>query len=372
MSGERPPSLYAFDPDIGRLTVTTPRYNTAIIAVNQRAFPYGGIELARLFDGEQDVAAGIGGRAPAAFGLLVREPSGRRVFSSQTGRSRRRPAPRRCGSRARQPAPARPCAPARQGVRRPVPRSPRARNVYTAGRFRAVTWHRFTREFIETRWQLDRLRGNARLHADALLPSWGGGQRPRRRRAARRVTRERALARGRARARRALRGDQPAQRLRRQAAAPAARCRGPGDGPVPTILGARSGSDARRRARARCELEAGLLRRPDHGHPPLTPRRLREDQLAAPEGGSHLAGLLDLRVRVADRVVDGLDVYPWDASCGGCSRNRALRIPRLPRNALRDLRPRHARRPRRARHRGRDGARSRGSRRAARAAVPKW
>ena len=65
-----------------------PRYNTAIIAVNQRAFPYGGIELARLFDGEQEVAAGIGGRAPAAFGLLVREPSGRRVFSSQTGRSR--------------------------------------------------------------------------------------------------------------------------------------------------------------------------------------------------------------------------------------------------------------------------------------------
>ena len=88
MRGERPPSLYAFDPDIGRLAISTPRYNTAVIAVNQRAFPYGGIELARLFDGEQDVAAGIGGRAPAAFGLLVREPSGRRVFSSQTGRPR--------------------------------------------------------------------------------------------------------------------------------------------------------------------------------------------------------------------------------------------------------------------------------------------
>ena len=85
MRGERPPSLYAYDPDIGRLAITTPAYNTAIIAVNQRAFPYGGIELARLFDGEQEVAAGIGGRAPAAFGLLVREPSGRRVFSSQTG-----------------------------------------------------------------------------------------------------------------------------------------------------------------------------------------------------------------------------------------------------------------------------------------------
>ena len=44
----------------------------------------------------------------------------------------------------------------------------------TAGRFRAVTSHRFTRDFIETRWQLDRLRGRARLRADVLLPSWGG------------------------------------------------------------------------------------------------------------------------------------------------------------------------------------------------------
>ena len=62
MTAERPPSLYAYDPDIGRLAITTPAYNTAIIAVNQRAFPYGGIELARLFDGEQEVAANIGGR----------------------------------------------------------------------------------------------------------------------------------------------------------------------------------------------------------------------------------------------------------------------------------------------------------------------
>ena len=92
MRGQRPPALYAYDPDIGRLAVTTPAYNTAVVAVNQRAFPYGGIELARLFDGDQDVAANIGGRAPAAFGLLVREPSGRRVFSSQTGRARTDPA----------------------------------------------------------------------------------------------------------------------------------------------------------------------------------------------------------------------------------------------------------------------------------------
>ena len=56
--------------------------------VNQRAFPYGGIELARLFDGEQEVAAGIGGRAPAAFGMRCATPCGRQVLASQVGRSR--------------------------------------------------------------------------------------------------------------------------------------------------------------------------------------------------------------------------------------------------------------------------------------------
>ena len=98
MRGEAPPPLYAFDPDIGRLAVTTPAYNTAIVAVNQRAFPYGGIELARLFDGDQDVAANIGGRAPAAFGLLVRTPE-RRTACSHPRRDARASTPRsrRCG-----------------------------------------------------------------------------------------------------------------------------------------------------------------------------------------------------------------------------------------------------------------------------------
>ena len=66
-----PPALYSYDPDIGRLAVTTPSYNTAIVAVNQRAFPYGGLDLARLFDGNHDVAANIGGTPPASFGALV-------------------------------------------------------------------------------------------------------------------------------------------------------------------------------------------------------------------------------------------------------------------------------------------------------------
>ena len=88
----RPPALYAYDPDIGRLAVTTPAYNTAIIAVNQRAFPYGGVELARLFDGDQRVAANIGGVGNAAFGVRVRDAAGRVVLSSQTARAGGQPA----------------------------------------------------------------------------------------------------------------------------------------------------------------------------------------------------------------------------------------------------------------------------------------
>ena len=90
-AASRPPALYAYDPDIGRLAVTTPAYNTAIVAVNQRAFPYGGIDLARLFDGKQEIAGNIGGTPPASFGAIVRDVNGRRVLASQVGRARGRP-----------------------------------------------------------------------------------------------------------------------------------------------------------------------------------------------------------------------------------------------------------------------------------------
>ena len=82
-----PPPLYAYDPDIGRLAVTTPTYNTAIVAVNQRAFPYGGLDLARLFDGN------AGGRRQH------RRPPARRV---RPARPRHPRPPRR-----RDPGPAR-------------------------------------------------------------------------------------------------------------------------------------------------------------------------------------------------------------------------------------------------------------------------
>ena len=62
--------------DVGRLAVTTPAYNTAITAITQGAYPYGGIDLARLYDDRQEVAATLGARPPASFGLLVRDRRG--------------------------------------------------------------------------------------------------------------------------------------------------------------------------------------------------------------------------------------------------------------------------------------------------------
>ena len=86
-----PPPLYAFDPSIGRLAITTPTYNTAIVAVSNGAFPYGGIDIARWFDSRQRVISHIGGRAPAGFGLTVRAPNGQLVTASQRPRTRLSP-----------------------------------------------------------------------------------------------------------------------------------------------------------------------------------------------------------------------------------------------------------------------------------------
>ena len=173
MRAVAPSPLYAYDPDTGRLAVTTPAYNTAIVPVNQHAFPYGGIELARLFDGDQRVAANIGGRGGAAFGVQVRDAAGRVVLASQLARDDvdRRVTPLRLTR-----------APSGVGVRA----SSRARRAY-AGRFRdlratgSVTTaaarvtaaHRFTARAIETRWTVTRARAVASLSAAVTFPSWG-------------------------------------------------------------------------------------------------------------------------------------------------------------------------------------------------------
>ncbi len=83
--GERPPPLYAYDRGIGRLAITTPVYNTAVVAVSNGAFPYGGIELARLFDSGQRVAGGIGPYGAAGFGVTISDGN-RTVLASQTPR----------------------------------------------------------------------------------------------------------------------------------------------------------------------------------------------------------------------------------------------------------------------------------------------
>jgi hypothetical protein len=170
-----PPPLYAFDPSTGRLAITTPTYNTAIVPVSNGAFPYGGIDLARWFDARQRVISHIGGRAPAAFGLLVRAPNGRVVTASQR--------PRTLGRRGRLPlilnrSPQGPIT----RVRR-YPRSPHAGRfdeIETGGlidragvRFRSR--YVFATDHIHVHWQITRSRAGS-LTAEATLPSWGDGE----------------------------------------------------------------------------------------------------------------------------------------------------------------------------------------------------
>jgi hypothetical protein len=85
MPSQRPPSFYAFDADIGRLAVSTPRYSTAVLAVNRGKVPYGGTELARLYDADGDPIGGTGGHPPSAFGVLISRPDGHVTFASQYG-----------------------------------------------------------------------------------------------------------------------------------------------------------------------------------------------------------------------------------------------------------------------------------------------
>lgn len=171
---EEPPPLYAFDPSIGRLAITTPTYNTAIVPISNGAFPYGGIDIARWFDSRQRVISHIGGRAPASFGMLVRAPDGKVVTASQR--------PRTLGRPGRLPlilnkSPQGPIT----RVKR-YPRSPHAGRfdtIETGGlvdragvRFRSR--YVFATDHIHVHWQITRGRGD-QLTAEATLPSWGDG-----------------------------------------------------------------------------------------------------------------------------------------------------------------------------------------------------
>ena len=166
---QEPPSMYAFDPDNGRLAVTTPAYNTAIVAVNRRAFPYGGIELARLFDRAQRPVGGIGGRPPASFGLRVRDSAGRTLLATQLAKRpggtplRLTEAPSGAGARATTSA-----SRAYAGSFRRL----RATGTVRSSGLSARTSHLFTPSFVETRWSVRGDRLGDRI-VDVLFPSWG-------------------------------------------------------------------------------------------------------------------------------------------------------------------------------------------------------
>ena len=151
-----PPALYAFDPDTGRLAITTPAYNTAIVSDNRGAFPYGGLDLARLFDARQEPVANIGGRPPAAFGVVVRA-RGHVVLATQNG--------------------------ARHTAIRGVAAHPSARRAYAgpftalrvsgtarAGARSARSAYRFTPTAIDARWTV---KADAGDRVAATFPSWG-------------------------------------------------------------------------------------------------------------------------------------------------------------------------------------------------------
>lgn len=168
-----PPPLYAFDPDTGRLAVTTPAYNTAIVPVNAGAFPYGGVELARLYDGDQRVAANIGGRGAGAFGVVVRDR--RTGHETRTQRGRLRPdlrhpplrlveAPRGAGPH--------PVAYPRRAYAGPFQRLEAVGSTRGPG-VRIHTRHRFTASYVQTWWRL--LPAGRREHHDVRVqfPSTG-------------------------------------------------------------------------------------------------------------------------------------------------------------------------------------------------------
>src|SRR4051794_4540689 len=160
MKSVEPPPLYAFDPDVGRLAVTTPTYNTAIVAVSRGAFPYGGLELARFFDGRQDVAGGIGGRPPASFGVVVRE-GGKIVLASQRAVDAAEPL--------ELVEPKSTSAPWAGSFTRL-----RVAGKVSKGSLSIRTEHRFESDFVETEW---RVSGSGDRRCEVLFPSWGAGAR---------------------------------------------------------------------------------------------------------------------------------------------------------------------------------------------------
>ncbi len=170
-----PPSLYAYDPDTGRLAVTTRAYNTAVMTVSQGAFPYGGLELARLYDGAQEVAGNVGGLPPASFGLVVDDLRGRRLLATQHPRhlSERTPplrlthAPSGVGASASDSTAGRAYAGPFHALT--------ATGTTAAGSLSARVTHRFTGTSVTTAWRLRG--GRSGVTARVMFPTYGPGSR---------------------------------------------------------------------------------------------------------------------------------------------------------------------------------------------------
>jgi len=167
MGAEAPPPFYSFDADVGRLNVSTRRYSAAIVTDNFGAFPYGGVELARLFDPQGVPIGGVGGRPPASFGVILRRPGGRRMLATQ-------------GAPARAELELADSPHGRVSRTRRLPRNPDAgpfsrlvaEGRVSGGGGAVAVRHRFTAAYVESQWTVTR--GRRRLVAEALFPSWGG------------------------------------------------------------------------------------------------------------------------------------------------------------------------------------------------------
>ncbi|MBE2319807.1 hypothetical protein DVA67_027835 [Solirubrobacter sp. CPCC 204708] len=170
LPAKAPAAMYAYDPSIGRLTVTTSRYNTAILAQNNGAFPYGGLDLCRLSDADQRVAASIGGEGAANFGVIVSDGH-RDVVASAAPRRRGGPAPMTMTMG----------PPGRVTEGEKYPDQP------YAGPFKALevtgersgggvtvrSTHAFRTDRITATWKVTRGAGRAALDVDAHFPSYG-------------------------------------------------------------------------------------------------------------------------------------------------------------------------------------------------------
>ena len=172
LPAEAPAAMYAYDPSIGRLAISTRSYNCAIVPQTNGAFPYGGLDLCRLSDADQRVAASIGGTGSANFGVIV-TTNGRGVVASATPRTRSGPPPLTMtkGPRGRitegESYPAAPYAGSFSAIEVTGTRSARGVTVRSTNNFREAR--------IVSTWEVTRRSNSAALTVDAHFPSYGDG-----------------------------------------------------------------------------------------------------------------------------------------------------------------------------------------------------